>query len=97
MSMNASPSVFNTSLGTLRMLMNGKSCFIPLLDCTIATFVVPILQKTGWFSNVTAHIYIYPVGQQEFSCDDNVLLTLDAVEPETWSETADKKVTQLQL
>ena len=25
------PSVFNTSLGTLRMLMNGKSCLIPLL------------------------------------------------------------------
>ena len=28
----ASPSVFNTSLGTLRMLMNGKSCLIPLLQ-----------------------------------------------------------------
>ena len=26
-----SPSVFNTSLGTLQMLMNGKSCLIPLL------------------------------------------------------------------
>ena len=25
----ASPSVFNTSLGTLQMLMNGKSCLIP--------------------------------------------------------------------
>ena len=29
----ASPSVFNTSLGTLRMLMNGKSCLIPILSC----------------------------------------------------------------
>ena len=27
----ASPSIFNASLGTLRMLMNGKSCLIPLL------------------------------------------------------------------
>ena len=27
----ASPSVFNTSLGTMQMLMNGKSCLIPLL------------------------------------------------------------------
>ena len=27
----ATPSVFNTSLRTLRMLMNGKSCLIPLL------------------------------------------------------------------
>ena len=27
----ASPSVFNTSLGTLRMLVNGKSCLIPIL------------------------------------------------------------------
>ena len=27
----ASPSVFNTSLGTLQILMNGKSCLIPLL------------------------------------------------------------------
>ena len=26
----ASPSVFNTCLGTLRMLMNGKSCLIPI-------------------------------------------------------------------
>ena len=26
----ASPSVFNTSLGTLQKLMNGKSCLIPL-------------------------------------------------------------------
>ena len=31
-------------------------------------------------------------GQQEFSFDDNVLLMLDAEEPETWSETSDKKV-----
>ena len=23
---------FNTSLGTLRMLMNGKSCLIPLIN-----------------------------------------------------------------
>ena len=28
----ASPSVFNTYLGTLLMLMNGKSCLIPLLS-----------------------------------------------------------------
>ena len=28
---NISPSIFNTSLGTLGMLMNGKSCLIPIL------------------------------------------------------------------
>ena len=27
----ALPTVFNTSLGTLRMLMNGKSCLIPIM------------------------------------------------------------------
>ena len=31
----ASPSVFNTSLSTLRMLMNGKSCLIPLFNVVI--------------------------------------------------------------
>ena len=34
----ATPSVFNTSLGTLRMLMNGKSCLIPLLEVSTLTF-----------------------------------------------------------
>ena len=28
----ATPSVFNTSFGTLRMLMNGKTCLIPLFN-----------------------------------------------------------------
>ena len=31
----ASPSVFNTSLGTLWMLMNGKSCLIPISCVTL--------------------------------------------------------------
>ena len=34
----ASPSLFNTFLGTLRMLMNGKSCLIPI----ISTLSVPL-------------------------------------------------------
>ena len=29
---SATPSVFNTFLGTLRMLMNGKSCMTPLSE-----------------------------------------------------------------
>ena len=29
---------FNTSLGTLRMLMNGKSCLIPILNTSTYTF-----------------------------------------------------------
>ena len=31
-------------------------------------------------------------GQQEFLCEDDVLHDLDREEPETWSETCDKKV-----
>ena len=36
----ASPSVFNTSLGTLQMLMNGKSCLIPLLTLGTCKLVI---------------------------------------------------------
>ena len=39
----ASPSVFSTSLGTLRMLMDGKSCLIPLLFTFILIVICPVV------------------------------------------------------
>ena len=44
----ASPSVFNTSLGTLRMFMNRKSCLIPILGSSWYRFWVKLWTVLSW-------------------------------------------------
>ena len=49
----ASPSVFNNALGTLRMLMNGISCLIPLLKARMLFLWSYGMEETGELETVT--------------------------------------------
>ena len=79
----ASPSVFNTSLGTLQMLMNGKSCLIPLINIGEIPFMTTLellISVAEESYKAQSHLSFKPVRRKEardvYNLQTNPLLGL---------------------